>query len=104
MIGFKKKTWTAETHDGGDNVYVWPNNDLIEHEGMSDECVCGPNVEPFYREDGSNAWMYVHASLDGREHEAAKPRKRAFIQARYVAALFAGIAAVQAVVEVKRRQ
>lgn len=52
-------------------VHVEPINDLIEHED-SDGCVCGPDVEAVFLEDGSNGWLISHHSLDGRElHEDA---------------------------------
>lgn len=41
--------------------------DLIEHNTGSDDCVCGPTVEPVERHDGSYGWLVVHHSLDGRE-------------------------------------
>lgn len=50
-------------------VHVVPINDLVGHEA-SDDCVCGPTVEAVFRDDGSNGWVVVHHSLDGRErHE-----------------------------------
>lgn len=48
-------------------VHVLPVNDLIEHDEEGDECICGPKVEPVFREDGSNGWLISHHSLDGRE-------------------------------------
>ena len=52
-------------------VHVVPINDLIEHETSGDDCVCGVRVEAVFRDDGSNGWVYVHHSLDGRElHES----------------------------------
>lgn len=34
------------------------------------ECVCGPDTEAVFRDDGSNGWVVIHHSLDGREaHE-----------------------------------
>lgn len=48
-------------------VHVVPVNDLIEH--PDNDCPCGPDVEPVFREDGSNGWLIVHHSLDGREKE-----------------------------------
>ena len=47
--------------------HVVPTGDLIEHQEYGDGCVCGPQVVPVPREDGSFGWLYVHASLDGRE-------------------------------------
>lgn len=49
-------------------VHVMPINDLIEHDGTGTDCPCGPTTEAVFREDGSNGWMVVHHSLDGREH------------------------------------
>lgn len=48
-------------------VHVYPRGDLIEHNTDSDDCTCGPVVEPVFREDGSNGWVITHHSLDGRE-------------------------------------
>lgn len=42
------------------------NQDLVKHE-TSEDCVCGPTVEPVKDDDGSVGWLYVHHSLDGRE-------------------------------------
>lgn len=50
-----------------DVVHCLPVNDLIEHEEIGDECVCGPVVEPVPRPDGSYGWLISHNSLDGRE-------------------------------------
>lgn len=33
----------------------------------NDGCPCGPRVEAVMRDDGSNGWLYIHHSLDGRE-------------------------------------
>lgn len=46
-------------------VHVEPVNDLIEH--VDDGCICGPDVEAVFRDDGSNGWVITHHSLDGRE-------------------------------------
>lgn len=50
-----------------DTVHVYPVNDLVEHEIEGQDCVCGPEVEPVEREDGSFGWLVKHHSLDGRE-------------------------------------
>lgn len=48
--------------------HVVPVNDLIEHDTTGEQdCVCGPDVEPVERDDGSVAWLISHHSLDGRE-------------------------------------
>lgn len=44
-------------------IHVHPVGDLIEHELLSDACVCGPTV---HLEDGAEC-VVVHHSLDGRE-------------------------------------
>lgn len=48
-------------------VHVYPNADLVEHDTETDDCVCGPTIEPVEREDGSIGWLATHHSLDGRE-------------------------------------
>lgn len=47
-------------------VHVRPVADLIDHPADED-CACGPRAEACFNDDGSNGWMYVHDSLDGRE-------------------------------------
>lgn len=48
-------------------VHTFPLNDLIDHDTDSDDCVCGPRIEPVPADDGSMGWVVVHHSLDGRE-------------------------------------
>ena len=52
-------------------VHVIPVDDLIEHDtadGAGARCVCGPTTELVVSDvDGSDGWLIVHASLDGRE-------------------------------------
>jgi hypothetical protein len=48
------------------SVHVLPVDDHVEHT-KDDSCVCGPRVEPAFLDDGSNGWVVVHHSLDGRE-------------------------------------
>lgn len=48
-------------------VHVYPTRDLIHHDTESDDCTCGPTVEPVPNEDGSMGWLLTHHSLDGRE-------------------------------------
>lgn len=45
------------------SVHVLPNQDAIEHQ-VSDECICGPDVEFV----GGDTVLHLHHSLDGREH------------------------------------
>ena len=51
----------------GDVIHTYPVNDLVEHELEGEGCVCGPDVEAVFRDDGSNGWLVKHHSLDGRE-------------------------------------
>ncbi len=46
-------------------VHVEPIGDIVEHQ--DEDCVCGPRVEAVFHDDGSNGWVVVHHSLDGRE-------------------------------------
>lgn len=52
-------TWLAQ--EVVDGAHVVPLNDLVGHE-LTGDCVCGPVVEHV-----GHGWLYVHASLDGRE-------------------------------------
>lgn len=56
-----------DVYQAGDGAAIAPTNDLVAHELAGDECVCGPQVVPVTRADGSIGWLYVHNSLDGRE-------------------------------------
>lgn len=47
--------------------HVYPTADLISHDVETDDCICGPTIEPVARDDGSVAWVAAHHSLDGRE-------------------------------------
>lgn len=51
-------------------LHIYPTSDLVEHDTSTDQpdCVCGPEVQPAQRDDGSMGWLLVHHSLDGREH------------------------------------
>jgi hypothetical protein len=50
-------------------LHVAPLQDQVDHDTSTTEadCVCGPEVRPVTREDGSIGWLLVHHSLDGRE-------------------------------------
>lgn len=48
-------------------VHTYPEDDLIEHVLVGDDCPCGPDVEAVFNDDGSNGWLVKHHSLDGRE-------------------------------------
>lgn len=50
----------------GNEAHVHPVGDLIEHE-FTDDCACGPRQELVELADGSDGWLVVHNSLDGRE-------------------------------------
>ena len=48
-----------------DEVDVVPTADVIEHE-LSDGCACLPRHERVPRADGSDGWIRIHHSWDGR--------------------------------------
>lgn len=48
------------------NVHVTPIDDLIQHE-KTEECVCGPTIEPVETPSGAINWMLTHNALDNRE-------------------------------------
>lgn len=50
----------------GSRVHVLPVRDLVVHDAMGDDCVCGPTVECVPSETG-DGWLIIHNSLDGRE-------------------------------------
>jgi hypothetical protein len=53
------------------SLHVHPVDDLAEHE-LTDDCWCGPEQRLVPRADGSDGWLVIHHSLDGREqHEQA---------------------------------
>jgi hypothetical protein len=66
--------WSAAENEDvvyGDVIHVFPLDDLIEHDTSpesGDTCVCGPEIEPVERSDGTFGWVVMHGSLDGREH------------------------------------
>lgn len=56
-----------------DTRHVIPVNDLVDHEDVGDDCVCGPRVELIQRDGRPDAYVVVHHSLDGRErHEGGR--------------------------------
>ena len=55
-------------------VHVVPHDDLIRHT-MADDCLCGPSAEHLANDDG-DGWLFVHHSLDGRELDEMKYRKK----------------------------
>lgn len=58
-------SWQVEQLET-EEVHVSPLGDQIGHE-LTEECACGPRVEPVERNDGSTGWGIVHHSLDNRE-------------------------------------
>jgi hypothetical protein len=52
--------------DEWEEAHVTPIADLIEHES-SENCVCGPEIKPLKRSDGSIVYVYLHHALDGRK-------------------------------------
>jgi hypothetical protein len=58
-------------------VHVIPADDLIEHdwsEESGQDCLCGPQIQPVFRANGSCGWVIVHHALDGRETGEADSR------------------------------
>jgi len=55
-----------EPTDRPEELHVIPTDDLIEHDDTKD-CVCIPDREAIFCNDGSFRYMYSHPSLDGRE-------------------------------------
>jgi hypothetical protein len=56
-----------------ETFHVVPTDDLLEHEEVADQCVCGPHVEFFPR-----GKVIVHHALDGRNAaDLDWPRRRA---------------------------
>ncbi len=49
-------------------LHVVPSvgSDEFQHE-MTEDCMCGPRLEPVEREDGSIGWIVAHHALDGRK-------------------------------------
>lgn len=50
------------------DVHVLPLDDLAGHE-LCGDCRCRPASELVPRPDGSDGWVLVHHSLDGREQD-----------------------------------
>jgi hypothetical protein len=50
----------------GNVLHVVPLGDLIEHD-TAGECACIPEPRRTPCADGSDGWLIVHRSLDGRE-------------------------------------
>jgi hypothetical protein len=51
-----------------DGIHIVPLGDGLDHVLVKDECVCGPHQESVASDsDKPDSWLYVHASLDGRE-------------------------------------
>lgn len=60
--------WLAieDEHDPH-TAHVIPIDDHVQHEDDGTECICGPTVEHLTANDGGDAWLVTHHSLDGRE-------------------------------------
>lgn len=56
--------WETRRLDNGE-VHIVPLDDLVMH--LPDDCICGVTTEAIFRSDGSNGWVIIHHSLDGRE-------------------------------------
>lgn len=67
MAEWATDAWDAVEGDRQFTSHLRPLADLVEHT-VDGDCVCGPLVEPVPTDDmGGLGWVYVHASLDGRE-------------------------------------
>jgi hypothetical protein len=60
--------WMIVDAEDSSAVHVLPLDDLTTH-SPTDDCVCGADVEPIERLDGSLAYVITHPSLDGRERK-----------------------------------
>lgn len=60
-------TWETVRDAPTASVHVRPLWDLVDHT-LTEDCICGPTVEPVERVDGGISWLVSHHSLDGREH------------------------------------
>lgn len=58
-------TWLAAAFPTSAEVHVVPVADVVER--TVEDCVCGPDIEPVFRDDGSNGWLSTQHSLDRRE-------------------------------------
>ena len=64
----RPRGWVWLADDDQRHVHVVPINDLLVHEMDFDgDCPCGPSSQLVTRADGSDAWLFTHDSLDGRE-------------------------------------
>lgn len=67
MATWKSGAWDAVEGDRQYTSHLRPLADLVEHT-VDVDCVCGLRAEPVPSDDmGGLGWVYVHASLDGRE-------------------------------------
>lgn len=58
------------------HIHCTPVGDLIEHDtDHQEDCVCGPRVDRHETPYG-DVWVYVHHSLDRREEQELRYRKR----------------------------
>lgn len=48
------------------DFHIMPTHDLIEHE-MTEDCICGPDLEFVDNKILGERYLYCHHSLDGRE-------------------------------------
>lgn len=50
-------------------VHVLPAQDLVQHDDVGTDCICGPSVEWLIGLGGTHGKLVMHHSLDGRELE-----------------------------------
>lgn len=58
--------WKVEDEVHG-RKHVWPVGDLIDHELIGQNCVCGPWLD---LDEATGCWFVIHRPLDGREEPA----------------------------------
>lgn len=59
-------SWRCHTHVNEGPIHVWPDDDQIDHDIDSDECVCGPIVEVYTHDDHPDTYLVIHFALDRR--------------------------------------
>jgi len=69
--------WAALRLPTSNTAHVIPVADHIIHDIGQGGCVCGPTIEPCQRADGSDGWIHIHHSLDGREYAETNPGQEA---------------------------
>lgn len=58
--------WSVTLEDHADLAHVTPIADLVAHDAVGTNCVCGPFIRLVPNPNGPNGWVVVHQALDGR--------------------------------------